>query len=171
MELNRSGEWEQASQLAVDFLRTGAARPLVEQCHAYASLAYSQTKLGRGPQALGTLNHFDKECRKLPPGNWLPGFAARIRKELAAPPLAPNPMRPGRRPQTRPDASWQTANNPVSLGIDTQALGQRRRLCERTGADACLVVRKGKIVQELYSARYRAPMYAMSSVESLRDSI
>ena len=40
-------------------------------------------------------------------------------------------------------------------------------LCRRTGADACLVVYKGKIVQELYGPLYKSPMMAMSSTKSV----
>lgn len=166
MELNRMGEWERAAQLAEQFLQDGAPKPQAERCHAYASLAFSQTMLGQKTSALAALTNFDKECRSLPPGNWLPGFAARIRKELALPPPAPNPMRPVRPSQTRSDKFWQTADA-ASLGMDTEALKQHQALCERTGADACLVIYQGKIVQELYSARYREPMTAMSSTKSI----
>jgi CubicO group peptidase (beta-lactamase class C family) len=166
MEMNRMGEWEQAAQLAEQFLRDGASRPPAERCHAHASLAFSQTMLGQKTSALATLGNFDKECRSLPPGNWLPGFAARIRKELALPPPAPNPMRPARPSRTRPEKFWQTADA-ASLGMDTEALKQHHALCERTGAEACLVIYKGKIVQEIYSARYREPMTAMSSTKSV----
>ena len=166
MELNRMGEWEQAAQLAEQYLQNGAAKPRPERCHAYASRAFSQTMLGQKASALATLTSFDKECSSLPPGNWLIGFAARIRKELALPPPKPNPMRPARPAQIRPGDFWQTAN-PATLGIVAEVLEQHRALCERTGADACLVIYKGKIVQELYSARYREPMPAMSSTKSV----
>ena len=165
-DLNRAGEWEQAAQLAGQFLGDGAGRPQTETCHAHAALAFSQTMLGQKAHALATLASFDKECRSLPAGNWLPGFAARIRKELALPPPAPNPMRPPRPAQVRSDKFWQTAD-PASLGVDPEVLRQHRDLCERTGAEACLVIRRGKLVQELYSARYREPMTAMSSTKSV----
>ena len=40
-------------------------------------------------------------------------------------------------------------------------------LCQRTGADACLVIHHDRIVQEWYSTRYTTPMYAMSSTKSV----
>lgn len=166
MELNRQGEWEQAAQLAERFLREGAGQPQPERCHARASLAFSQTMLGQKATALATLANFDKECGSLPADNWLPGFAARIRKELALPPPSPNPMRGPRPSRIRYDEFWRTAE-PAALGLDAEALRQHRALCERTGADACLVVYKGKIVQELYSARYREPLTAMSATKSV----
>jgi CubicO group peptidase (beta-lactamase class C family) len=164
--LNRMGEWEQAAELAEKFLRDGAARPQAERCHAHASLAFAQTMLGQKTSALAALGNFDEECRSLPPGNWLHGFAARIRKELALPPPAPNPMRPAPPSRTRADDFWQTADA-ASLGMDTEALQQHRALCERTGAEACLVTYRGKIVQEVYSARYHEPLSAMSATKSV----
>lgn len=166
MELNRAGEWEQAAQLAGQYLQGGAGRSQPERCHAHAGLAFSQTMLRQKTPALATLANFDKECGSLPADNWLLGFAARIRKELALPPPAPNPMRGALPPRYRPDGFWQ-AVNPAALGVDAGALEQHRALCERTGADACLVIYKGKLVQELYSSRYREPMPAMSSTKSI----
>lgn len=54
-----------------------------------------------------------------------------------------------------------------ALGLDAEVLRRHADLCARTGADACLVVYRGKIVQELYGARYKAPMMAMSSTKSV----
>lgn len=51
--------------------------------------------------------------------------------------------------------------------MNVAALAAHQALCERTGADACLVVYQGKIVQEWKSARYTTPMYAMSSTKSV----
>jgi CubicO group peptidase (beta-lactamase class C family) len=166
MELNRAGRWEEAVQLAEEFLKNGAGKPQAERCHAHTSLAFSQAMLAQKTAALATLANFDKECRSLPQDNWLHGFAARIRKELALPPPAPNPMRPARPSQIRAEDFWQTAN-PSALRINIGALDEHRALCERTGADACLVIHRGKIVQELYSARYREPIMGMSSTKSV----
>lgn len=166
MQLNREGEWEEAARLAAHYLRDGAGGSRPERCHAHALLAFSQTMLGQKGPATGALKSFEEECRSLPADNWLHGFAARVRQELALPPPAPNPMRRSLPPRIRPDDFWQTAA-PPALGVDAGALEQHRALCERTGADACLVVHKGKIVQELYSARYREPMPAMSGTKSV----
>lgn len=166
MELNRAGEWEKAAELAGQFLEGGADKSQPERCQARVWLAFSQTMLGQKASALSTLANFDKECGSLPADNWLHGFAARVRKELALPPPAPNPMRRTPPARARPDEFWQTAN-PATLGVDAGVLEQHRALCERTGADACLVVYKGKIVQELYSSRYREPFLAMSTTKSV----
>ncbi|MEJ7616518.1 MAG: serine hydrolase domain-containing protein [Pyrinomonadaceae bacterium] len=42
MELNRMGEWEQAAQLADQFLQNGATKPQAERCHAYTNLALNE---------------------------------------------------------------------------------------------------------------------------------
>jgi CubicO group peptidase (beta-lactamase class C family) len=166
MQLNREGEWEEAARLAVQYLRDGAGRSQAERCQAHAGLAFSRTMLGQKAAATAALKSFDQECRSLPADNWLRGFVARIRRELALPPPAANPMRGSLPPGIRPDDFWQTAA-PADLGVDAATLEQHRVLCERTGADACLVVHRGKIVQELYSARYREPMPAMSVTKSV----
>lgn len=167
MELNRNNEWEQAAQQAQSFLDTGSARPLAERCQAYASLAYSQTRLDRTTAAQSTLTTFDRTCRELPRDNWLHGFADRIRQEInarTAPTRRASLMSPPRRPVK--DDFWQVAD-PASLAMSLPALERHKRLCERTNADACLVVYQGKIIQELYSARYREPIMAMSSTKSV----
>jgi CubicO group peptidase (beta-lactamase class C family) len=44
---------------------------------------------------------------------------------------------------------------------------EHRRLAEETGADACLLVRHGKIASEWYGPRYAPPVNAMSSTKSI----
>ena len=53
------------------------------------------------------------------------------------------------------------------MGLDPDVLARHQAWCEKTGADGCLVVYKGRIVQEWYSPRYRLPIYAMSSTKSV----
>ena len=65
------------------------------------------------------------------------------------------------------DGFWRTATPREDPELDTAALSQHQALCESTGADSCLVVHRGKIVQEWYSKRYSVPMYAMSSTKSV----
>ena len=169
MELNRTGRWEQAAEMAEQFLKETSAKTLAEKCQGQAQLAYSRMRLRQGDAARSALSRFDGECRELPAGNWLKGFAESIRKELAAPPsTAPAPTRrtPSAPSVKRDDGFWRTAD-PASVGVDKQTLEEHQRLCVRSGADACLVIRKGKIVQEIYSPRYAEPMYAMSSTKSV----
>jgi CubicO group peptidase (beta-lactamase class C family) len=64
------------------------------------------------------------------------------------------------------DGYWKTID-PAAAGLNVTAFAAHQALCERTGADACLVVYHGRIAQEWYSARYTVPMYAMSSTKSV----
>lgn len=156
VELNRSGRWEQAAQLAQRFLDANAEKSNDERCEAYYHLAYAQVRLGLTERAQAGLVTYERQCRGVAPSHWLPREVARLREELA----------PRKASPVRDDGFWR-AGDPATLGVDVPALESHRRLCERTGADACLVVRRGRIVQEVYSARYRVPMYAMSSTKSI----
>jgi hypothetical protein len=59
----------------------------------------------------------------------------------------------------------------VALALDTGALDRHRAICERTGADACLVVYRVQIVQEWYGPGYTLPIEAMSSTFDGRQLI
>src|SRR5439155_25374824 len=69
-------------------------------------------------------------------------------------------------PAVADDGFWQTAD-PTTVGVDADALERHRALCEQSGADACVVVRRGKIVQEWYSPQFHKPAMAMSSTKSV----
>jgi hypothetical protein len=157
MELDRSGEWEKAAQAAQQFLDTHSTASLDETCEAYYYLAYAKTRLGDSETARATLSLFDQQCSRLPAELWIRSETDKLRVELG---LVEATF------EAHDDGFWQTADG-TSLGLDPHALAQHQSLCERTGADACLVVYKGKIVQEWYSPRYHVPMYAMSSTKSV----
>ena len=157
MELNRSGQWDEAARLAGEFLAAAAAKPRAEVCQARWSLAYSQARLAREADALASLAAYDRDCKGLPASaNWLDREVARLRAEL----------RPHTAPPVRDDGFWRSAE-PRMVGVRPDALAEHRELCMRSAADACLVIRKGRIVQEFYSPRYRTPMMAMSSTKSV----
>ena len=162
MELNRSGKWEEAAQLAQRFLDAPEKSDVMpenskdERCQGYYSLIYSQTRLGQIEKAKSNLTAYDKKCSHLPLSNWIPVEVAKLREELG-PRKAPAPVN---------DGFW-SSGAPTSLGVNVAALKDHRLLCQRSGADACLVIRRGKIVQEFYSERYRVPMMAMSSTKSI----
>lgn len=157
MELNRSGKWESAAELAQRFLDDDPKKSNDERCEAYYHLAYAQTRLGLTEKAQAGLMTYEGKCQDVAPSHWLSLEVTRLREELA-PRNVPPPV--------RDDKFWRTSD-PATLNVNISTLESHRRLCERTGADACLVVRRGKIVQEFYSARYRRPMYAMSSTKSI----
>jgi CubicO group peptidase (beta-lactamase class C family) len=60
---------------------------------------------------------------------------------------------------------WEKAD-PKAVGLDVTAIEDHRALCECSGADACLVAYKGKIVSEWYGPQYKTPIYTMSSIKS-----
>ncbi len=156
--LNRSGKWEQAAQLAEIFLNEKHSRDVEEQCQAVYSLAYAHLRLGRAAKAQAALANYDKSCRQLAPTHWISVNAGKLRQELAAQNITAVPV--------KTDGFWQTGD-PAALGVSITVLEQHRKLCEASGADACLVVAREKIVQEFYSPRYREPMMAMSSTKSV----
>lgn len=65
------------------------------------------------------------------------------------------------------DDDWTVVDDPAELGLKTESLDSHRALCERSGADACLVVYDGRIVQEWYGSDYGEPIEAMSSTKSV----
>jgi CubicO group peptidase (beta-lactamase class C family) len=65
------------------------------------------------------------------------------------------------------DGFWKTASTREDLELNVHALTAHEALCQRTGADACLVIHHGRIVEEWYSKAYAVPMYAMSSTKSV----
>jgi CubicO group peptidase (beta-lactamase class C family) len=156
-ELNRKGEWEQATRLAQTFLISTDPKSPAQRCRAYFGLAYAQNKLGRGEEARDTLTVYDKECGKLAGVDWLGAEVTRLRAEMAAP----------QPPLTITEDDFWQAVNPSAVGVNARALELHGDLCTRTGADACLVVHQGRIVQERYYRTYRAPIMAMSSTKSV----
>ena len=160
MELNRSGKWEEAAQLAQRFIDANSEKSETsqdERCQAYYNLIYSQMRLGQIATAKSNLTTFDQKCSHLPANNWVTVEVSKLREELG-PRKTPVPV--------KNDGFWKAAA-PASLGMNVAALENHRLLCQRSGADACLVIRRGKIVQEFYSERYRLPMMAMSSTKSI----
>lgn len=158
MDLNRAGKWSEAVQAAQRVLDRGASVPLVARCEAYAHLAYSLVRLGETGKARETLSAFDSICADINGEHWLHREIKKLRAELDSAVSA--------LPGIEGDGFWQTGDA-ASLGLDSAALREHQELCERTGGDACLVVYRGKIVQEWYSDRYRVPMHAMSSTKSV----
>jgi CubicO group peptidase (beta-lactamase class C family) len=166
MELNQTGRWDEAERLAKGFLAAGAQKPLAQRCEALYDLAYAQHRLSRRSDALATLATFDRECKSLSPDStWVFREADRVRAELAPQPTTMS-ARPQKPPPAPEDDFWQSSD-PSALGLNAGVLRRHADLCVRTGSDACIVVYKGKIVQELYSSRYVAPAMAMSSTKSV----
>jgi len=158
MQLNRTGHWDQAAELAQRLLAALPSDSTVPLCELYSSLAYAQLRLGRTSEAAATLRTFDQACATLPRAHWVRTAASQVRVELgSSPPVMP----------TLPeDGFWQTAD-PATVGVRPDVLERHRALCEQSGADTCLVIHRGRIVQEWYSPQYHTPMMAMSSMKSV----
>jgi hypothetical protein len=159
LALNQSGEWDKAAKAARQYLDAGLATSLDDECQVYHCLIYANVRLGNLAEARAILSQFDQQCGELPVGHWVSAETDNLRVELGLVTVEPLAG-------THDDGFWETADG-VSLGLDAHALEEHRALCEETRADACLVVYKGKIVQEWYSPRYHTPMYAMSSTKSV----
>ena len=151
MELNRSGRWAEAAEVAAR-AAADASAPLGARCEALYSLVYSTTQLGRLGAAAEHLATFDRLCTEAVAGTW-------IEAEV-------NRLRPRSGPVRTASDGWAVAD-PAALGLDAAAIADHRSLCERSGADACLVVQAGQIVQEWYGPGYRDEMEAMSSTKSV----
>lgn len=155
--LNRVGRWAEAAAVAQHEL---AARGLAvtRRCELRAQLVYSLARLGRTADASSEAAAFAAECDSLPPEHW-------ARREVASVMTAAQRTVPVAKVRRAPDG-W-AAISPREAGLDSAVLREHRALCERTSADACIVVRRGRIVDEWYGPRYREPIGAMSSTKSV----
>jgi CubicO group peptidase (beta-lactamase class C family) len=64
------------------------------------------------------------------------------------------------------DNFWQV-QDPALTNLNMEAVHEYGELCQRTHADAYLIVYKAKIVAEGYAKSYMVPMATMSSVKSI----
>lgn len=167
-EMNRNGRWAEVIPAAEARLRDSALSSR-ETCETYAQLIHAATYGGRPETARAAVRLFDARCAGFPEDAW---FRREVR--VLATRLASGQREGaadaawGSTPPAAPAASvagWRVADA-AELGLDTAALTRHRLLCERSGADACLVAYGGRIVQEWYGPEYRAPMPTMSSVKS-----
>jgi CubicO group peptidase (beta-lactamase class C family) len=161
MALNRAGRWTEAAEAARAILAKPAT-PAVH-CEARAHLVSALSRLGRADEARVEIAGYDRACAALAADHWTRREVANARSARAS---------GGARPTATRDAASPTADDwkvatPASLGMDTAALAAHRRLCEESGADACVVVHRGALVQEWYGPRYAEPIGAMSSTKSV----
>ncbi len=158
MTLNRAGDWAAAADLARRSLASTQRGSRAETCRLRVMLAYAEMQLAHRDTANALLSKADSTCEGTTAKMEMAHDLASLHQELAG--------RGGPRASKSADGSWATAD-PRNLGLDVVALQRHLRICEKTGADACLVVYRDTIVQEWYSPRYREPMYAMSSTKSI----
>jgi CubicO group peptidase (beta-lactamase class C family) len=132
-------------------------------------LVYARARLGQVPEAKAALAAFDSTCARVEIENGFASEVTRLRTELASAAVrsaGADSARPEAANEAADDQLWRVVE-PAHLGMNVDALTQHRALCQDTGADACLVVFKGHIVQEWYSPRYQQPIYAMSTTKSI----
>jgi CubicO group peptidase (beta-lactamase class C family) len=153
-ELNRSGKWDEAAGAAQRLLDSGKL-DTAAGCEARYHLTYAQTRLGDLDSARKSLSRYDEKCASIGPKSWLTREITTLRAELQSSVSAP-----------LLDDRWPKAEA-AAVGMNPSALRDHQQLCEQSGADACLIARRGKLVQEWYSPRYRVPIMAMSSTKSI----
>lgn len=71
----------------------------------------------------------------------------------------------GRGTPTEPVTEWPVAD-PDTMGLSLAVLNAHLSLCQRSGADACLVAYRGNIVQEWYDPRYTTRVESQRSLAS-----
>jgi len=162
MAMNRAGRWAEVIPAAETLLRDPALSP-VRACETYAELIHAAIHAGQVEKAGEAVRAFDARCAAFPESAWfrreVRAMAERLRSTggTAA-------VRPPRGP-VGAGGGWRVGDA-AALGLDTAALARHRGVCERSGADACLVAYRGRIVQEWYGPEYAYPMATMSSVKS-----
>lgn len=156
MQLNRAGQWRAAAEAARALLEASAQLSQVGRCEVRSQLIYAAVRTGRNAEAADEIAIFDRECSHLSENHWARVEVERLRRQA---PARPDGL-------IRAEDAWAVAD-PAELGLDTAALRRHHFLCQESGADACVVVHQGRIVQEWYAPDYRAPIMAMSSTKSV----
>lgn len=150
MALGRTGEWQRAVVIADEVAEALQATPR-QRAEALALGATVYSRLGDDAAMQARIEAF-KAASALDADHWASRMIAEL--EAAARPLPPE------------DDFWQVAD-PAALGVDVEALTAWERLCREGGADACLLVKDGRIICEWYADGYKAPINAMSSTKSI----
>lgn len=185
--LVRAGDWNEAAEAATRRL-TGLAVSPEERCLLWASKAYASAALWRTPDAAAALAAFDRNCMGVTVEPGVRAEMSRLRLELggradtaAALPSAMLDLdrlrRPGALSRERgtslpprallsnADSFWRVGDR--SSPTAQLALDGHSDFCARTAADACLIVRRGRIVGEWYRAGVPDSLAAMSSTKSV----
>ena len=129
MTLNRAGDWAAAADLARRSLASTQRGSRAETCRLRVMLAYAEMQLAHRDTANALLSKADSTCEATTAKMEMAHDLASLHQDLAS--------RAGPRASPSADGSWATAD-PRNLGLDVLALERHLRICERTGADACL---------------------------------
>ena len=141
MTLNRAGDWAAAADLVRRSLASTQPGSRADNCRLRVMLAYAEMQLAHRDTANALLTKADSTCEGTTAQMEMAHDLAWLHQELAS--------SGGPRASPSSDGSWATAD-PRDLGLDVLALQRHLSICERTGADACLVVYRDTIVQEWY---------------------
>lgn len=159
---NSQHDWKEAARLTAEALERNDLDDAASRCdvllHRYAALRHLED-----PGASAVSQQFDEKANDLPASSTLPLQMALLRESLgdkAGGPALPSAYVPPA------DDRW-TVVKPESVGADPAKIREHVEYNRITGADAVLVLRRGKIVSEWYSPLYREPVLTMSSVKSI----
>lgn len=81
MDLNRTGKWARAAEVAEGVLSAGGASH-AERCAAHVDAAYAYVRLKRHELAKGQLRQFEEGCGDLPTEDWLRAEVGRLKAEV-----------------------------------------------------------------------------------------
>lgn len=81
MDLNRSGEWAKAAEVADRVLSAGDAS-YVERCAAHVDAAYAYVRLKKHEVAKVHLRQFEEGCGDIPAEDWLRAEVGRLKAEV-----------------------------------------------------------------------------------------
>lgn len=187
LALLRDSRWNEAVELATMRLQSSGISP-EERCLLWAGKAHASAALWRHGDVAAALDAFDVACAKARVDPGVRAHVARLRSasggragaEAAQPAAtldlgrlrAPGALSrqrgtslPTRRLLSNADGFWRTGDR--SAPVRQFALDGHSDLCARTAADACLVVRRGRIVGEWYRTGVPDTLAAMSSTKSV----
>jgi hypothetical protein len=144
MALNRQGKWKEAARAGADIINKREEFPFGQVCETYYHLIYAKTRLGKEAEAKKIYKEYSlfRVYRPLPSYLlWLEREMTDLRRELN---IAQE------QPPAVTDDFWET-RTPRELEMNQKAVEEYGDLCMATGADACLVVYRSKVVLERYA--------------------
>lgn len=159
---NSNAQWADAVNQADAILaRPGLSRDITAEAllHLYAARRH----LNDGPAAALALERFNTIAPTLADRS-LALQMTMLRVALGDDATPNEPFASSYKPE--PDPYWTSAA-PGEVQLDEAALIEVVTMAQRSGADAILIARGGRIAAEWYSPLYREPIATMSSVKSI----
>jgi CubicO group peptidase (beta-lactamase class C family) len=166
LRLNQVGRWAEAADVARRALGDSSNLTTAERCRLTAVLAYAHTRLGRIDAGRAAVTDAEALCADMPEADWVWRELDGVRSDLAPKAAAVATANTADSNAHATDGFWRAAE-PDSMGLDPLIVEEHRWLCVRTGADACLIAYRGRLVQEWHADRFRVPAMAMSTTKSI----